>query len=123
MTDLLTSTAVLLPLVAAGLAALLLLTVVPYVLTLILAERQRVSASRWGAVALAGILAALAVTGHLLFRTDLSLPAALPPLIFTWLAPGALLLMGDEAGGLGGRVGTHEHPPRQDAGTGAVEGG
>ena len=119
MLDLIKAAAVLVPLVALALALLLAVSVLPYITTLWLAERHRVSASRWGSLALVTIVGALVVTAYLVLRTDQRLLVALPPLVFCWLAPGALLLLGDEASTLGGRVGQHEHPPRLAAGTGA----
>ena len=110
MTDLVIATVVLVLLAATALAVLLGLSVAPYARTLNRAERLRVSPTRWGAIALVSIVGSLLASAHLLIRADQPLRVALPPLVFTWLAPAALSLIGSDSGAIGGPVGAHEQP-------------
>lgn len=108
MLDLLIA-AVLFPLlVALGLALLALVTLVPFVVALQMADRRGFSTARWGTVAIAGSLVAL-VVAFVFYRSD-SIPTAgaLVPLVFALAGPAGLwLLSGDEAQ-VGGRAGRHE---------------
>ena len=122
MTDLLIATVVLVLLAATALAVLLALSVAPYARTLHQAGRLRVSATRWGAIALVTIVGSLLTSAHLLIRADQPLRVALPPLVFTWFAPAALSLIGPDSGALGGRVGAHEQPIARPPDTAAPTG-
>lgn len=108
MLDLLIA-AVLFPLIVAlALSLLALVTLVPFVAALQMADRRGFSSVRWGTVALTGSLLAL-VVALVFYRSDrLPTAAALVPLVFALAGPGGLwLLSGDEAE-VGGRPGRHE---------------
>jgi hypothetical protein len=93
---------------ALGLLLLSLVTLVPFVLALQMADSRRFSTARWGTVALVGSLAGLALA-LLFYRSDrLPDPAALLPLAFTWAGPGGLWLLTGEEELVGGRAGVHE---------------
>jgi hypothetical protein len=95
-------------LVAVGLALLALVTLVPFVLALQMAESRGFSTARWGTVALAGSLLALVLALIFLRSDTIAAPAAALPLVLAAAGPAALwLLTGDESG-LGGRTGQHE---------------
>ena len=104
MTDLLLATLALVVLVAVALAVLAALTVIPFVVTLQLAEARRFSLFRWGAISLAGsvfgLLVALAV-----LRGDG--PTALAAVGLPIVAGPALLLLLPTRDPLGGRAGRH----------------
>lgn len=108
MIDLLLA-AVTFPLIlAAGLAVLAALTLVPFVVALQMADSRSFSSTRWGAVALAGSLLGL-LLALVFYRSDrIPGPAALLPLTFTWTGPGLLWLLTGSEAVLGGRSGGHE---------------
>ena len=101
MLDLLTSAVAFAVVVALGLTGLALLTLVPFVLSLHLAERRAFDPARWGAAALAGSVlgvGALVLRGSpVLLVPGLLLPAATP----------LLLLVLRRGSPVGGRVGRH----------------
>jgi hypothetical protein len=101
--------AVTFPLILAVAVALLaVVTLVPFVLALQMAERRRFSTTRWGAVALGGSLLGLAFA-FLFYRSDqVPTAAALLPLVLTWTGPGLLWLLTGEEALVGGRAGAHE---------------
>lgn len=108
MLDLLLA-AVVFPLIVAILLALLaLVTLVPFVVALQMAERRGFSTVRWGALALAASL--LALLGALLvLRSDtIATPAAALPLVLAAAAPGALWLLSGGETSIGGRAGRHQ---------------
>ena len=80
-------------LVAVGLAALYAVTVVPFLVTVDLAERRGCSTGRWAGLALLGVLAG---------RPVLALALALG------FGPAVVLAL--RADSLGGRAGRHESP-------------
>ena len=108
MAELLLSTAVVAAAVAVGLALLAAVTLVPFVLALRMAEARRLSANRWGAVALAGSALGLLLVLALLRTERLPDPAALLPLAADVPRADAACgcSPGDEA--VGGRAGRHE---------------
>ena len=83
------------------------LTVVPFVVALGMAERRGFSATRWGALSLAGAAAAL-VGGYVLHRVGAPVALAALPVLLTWVAPAGLWLLDGSEQGLGGRRGLHE---------------
>ena len=94
--------------VALALALLAVVTLVPFVLALQMADHRAFSTTRWGLVAIAGsavgLLLALAF-----YRSDrIPTLAALLPLTFTWTGPGLLWLLTGEEASIGGRAGAHE---------------
>ena len=100
----LVSAAVVALLVAAGLAVLYAVTVVPFLVTVDLAERRGCSTGRWAGLALAAVLLAvgLAALGVIFGRPLLALSLALG------FGPAGVLAL--RAGSLGGRAGRHESP-------------
>lgn len=108
MLDLLLA-ALLFPLIVAlALALLALVTLVPFVATLQMADRRGFTTARWGAVSLAGSLLALAVA-VVFYRSD-SIPTwgALLPLIFSLAGVGGLWMLSSDEVEVGGRAGRHE---------------
>lgn len=105
MADLLLATAAVVLLVAFGLAVLALLTLVPFLLTLQLAERRRFSLFRWGAISLAGSVFGLVVV-LLVLRSGGS--GALAAVGLLPILAGPVLLLAPPTGRLGGRAGRHE---------------
>lgn len=106
MLDALVSAVVVAALVAAGLALLYAVTVVPFVLAVDLAERRGFSTGRWAGAALAGVLVGggLALVGLLV---------GTPPLLLLLpLAVGFLpaLVVSRASQRLGGAAGKHESP-------------
>ena len=106
MFDLLAATAVFTGAFALGLALLAAVTLVPFVLTLQLAETRRFSSARWGSVSLAGSLLAGALV-LLVLRSDRPALLAVVALPMAFLGPLLLsALQGSES--VGGRVGRHQ---------------
>ena len=108
MLDLLLA-AVLFPLIVAlALGLLALVTLVPFVVTLRMADRRGFSTARWGAVSLAGSLLALAVA-FVFYRSD-TIPTwgALLPFVFSLAGVGGLWMLSGEEAEVGGRAGRHE---------------
>ena len=94
--------------IALGLALLAVVTLVPFVVALQMAERRGFSTTRWGAVSIAASLVGVALT-LLVVRSETTPDAfALLPLLLTWVAPGALWLLSGEEELIGGRAGAHE---------------
>lgn len=94
--------------VALVLALLSVVTLVPFVLALRMADARRFSTTRWGAVSLADSLLGLLLALLIVRSSRVPDAAALLPLIVTWAGPGGLwLLTGDEVA-IGGRAGAHE---------------
>lgn len=83
------------------------LTVVPFVVSMSMAERRGFVATRWGTVALAGVGAGV-VLAYALSKTGLPRPVALLPLVLCWLGPAALWLLDGSEDLIGGRPGRHE---------------
>ena len=94
--------------VAAGLAVLYALTVVPVVLALSMAERRDFPEGRWAAVAVLGVLVALALALGLR-RADVGAVLQVVPLGAAFLGP-ALLWVLEPGQRIGGRAGRHEPP-------------
>lgn len=107
MLDLLAATAVLLVIVAVGAAALVGMTVVPFVLATDLAEARRGSTARAGALALGGIAVGLGLA-FAVVRSDLPSALVVLPLALCWAVPLALWLTGESEGRVVGRQGHHE---------------
>ncbi len=109
MTDALLATGAALALAAVGLAGVLVLTVVPLVVALGLAERVGAGPVRWGAASAAASAVGL---GCLLvaLRHGLGLVPAAVGALSTWAAPVALVLLGGSGGlpRLAGARGRHE---------------
>ena len=106
MLDLLAVTAAFTALVAAGLALLAAVTLVPFVVTLQLADARRFSPTRWGAASLAGSVLGLALA-LLIVRSDR--PTALVAVgLLPALAGPALLKLLPTGAPLGGRAGRHQ---------------
>jgi hypothetical protein len=101
--------AVVFPLIVAIVLALLaLVTLVPFVVALQMAEQRGFSTARWGAVAMVASLLAL-LGALLLLRSDsIATPAAALPLVFAAAGPGALWVLSSDQTGIGGRAGRHE---------------
>jgi len=93
-------------LVAGGLAALYAVTVVPFLVTVDLAERRGCSTGRWAGVSLAAVVVALvlALAGVL---AGVSRPLLVLALAVGFVPTGVLALWSDS---LGGRAGRHESP-------------
>ena len=93
-------------LVAAGLAALYAVTVLPFLVTVDLAERRGCSTGRWAGLSLAAVVVAvgLALVG---LRTGAPRPLVVLVLGFAFVPAGVLALRADV---LGGRAGRHESP-------------
>jgi hypothetical protein len=91
-------------LVAAGLAVLYAVTVLPFLLTVDLAERRGCSTGRWAGLSLAAVLAAVALAGAVL------LGGAPKPLVALALAVGVvpLVVLAARSEDVGGRAGRHE---------------
>ena len=104
MLDALLAAVVVALLVATGLAVLYAVTVVPFLVTVDLAERRGCSTGRWAGLSLAAVLLAvgLAAAGVLTGRPLLALALALG------FAPAVVLALRSDA--LGGRAGRHESP-------------
>ncbi len=93
-------------LVAAGLAALYAVTVVPFLLTVDLAERRGCSTGRWAGLSLVAVLAAVALTA-------VGALGGMPrPLVVLALAVGfvPLVVLARRSDDVGGRAGRHESP-------------
>lgn len=101
------STGVALLLACAGLAALGLLTLAPFVVAVGLAERRGYGSVRWGAASVLCSLVGLGCVAVAL-RAGLGLGAAALAAAATWAAPVALLLLGGARGRLAGERGRHE---------------
>ena len=93
-------------LVAAGLAVLYAVTVVPFLVTVDLAERRGCSTGRWAGLSLAAVLVALALAlaGLLTGAPRVLLLVALA----VGFVPAVVLALRSDA--LGGRAGRHESP-------------
>ncbi len=93
-------------LVAAGLAVLYAVTVVPFLVTVDLAERRGCSTGRWAGLSLAAVLVALALVlaGVLAGAPRLLLLVALA----VGFVPAVVLALWSDT--LGGRAGRHESP-------------
>ena len=102
MLDLLTSAVAFAVVVALGLTGLALLTLVPFVLSLHLAERRAFDPARWGAAALAGSV--LGAGALVLLRSS---PVLLVPGLLLPAATPLLLLLLRRGSPVGGRVGRH----------------
>jgi hypothetical protein len=83
------------------------LTVLPFVLSVTMAERRGFSPTRWGAVSLAGAALAL-LGGYALHRLDAPTPLLAVPAVLTWAGPLVLWLLDGSEQQLGGRRGAHE---------------
>jgi hypothetical protein len=104
--DALVAAAVVALLVALGLAVLSAVTVLPFLVTVDLAERRGGSTGRWAGVSLAAVLLALALAlGGLLAGAPRPLLVLALALGF---APAGVLAA--RSGTLGGRPGRHESP-------------
>ena len=106
MLDALVAAVVVAVLVAAGLAALYAVTVVPFLLTVDLAERRGCSTGRWAGLSLAAVLAAVALAAAGV------LSGAPRPLLVVALAVGfvPLVVLALRSEEVGGRAGRHESP-------------
>jgi hypothetical protein len=91
--------------VAAGLALLAAVTLVPFVLALRMADRRGFPSARWGSLALAGAVLGLGVV-LLALRSDASPLLAAVGLPMSFAAPLALSLL-EPGQPLGGRTGRH----------------
>jgi hypothetical protein len=93
-------------LAAAGLALLYAVTVLPFLLTVDLAERRGCSTGRWAGLSLAAVLAAVALAAAGV------LGGAPRPLLVGALAVGfvPLLVLALRSDVVGGRAGRHESP-------------
>lgn len=90
-------------LVAASVLAVL--TALPFVLAVDLAERRSFSTARWGALQLALALLGL-VVGWVALRHALLLALAVP--LLCWAVPLVLLLLGPDDRAVGGYRGVHQ---------------
>ena len=107
MVDLVLSLVAALGLAAGGLLGLGLLTVLPLVVALGLAERRGADVARWGAISCGCVLGGLGVA--LLGARAGAPPAAVAVAVAaTWLGPALLLAVGRLAPRLAGRGGRHE---------------
>jgi hypothetical protein len=91
--------------VVVGLVAVALV-VLPFVLTVDMAERRGFSTARWGAVALVDAGLALATASLVLKHSALLLVLSA---VLAWAAPAALSLMDRSQALLGGYQGRHQH--------------
>ncbi len=106
MLDALVAAVVVALLVALALAALYAVTVVPFLVTVDLAERRGCSTGRWAGLSLAAVLVAVALSlGGLL-------AGAPRPLLVLALAGGFVpaVVLALRSDTLGGRAGRHESP-------------
>ncbi len=94
--------------VALGLVVLALLTLVPFVLALQMADARAFSTTRWGVVSLVGSGVGLLLALVFLRSDRLPGPIALLPLAVTFAGPGLLWLLSGEEALVGGRAGAHE---------------
>ena len=106
MLDALVAAVVVALLVAAGLAVLSAVTVVPFLVTVDLAERRGCSTGRWAGLSLAAVLLALALALAGLV-TGAPRPLLVPVLGVAFV-PAAVLAL--RSASLGGRAGRHESP-------------
>jgi hypothetical protein len=105
--DLLLATVSIALVVAVLVAAALAVTVVPFVLTVDMAERRRLSTVRAGAFSLVTI--ALGLLGALVvYRGDRPTVLVLVPLVVTWAGPMAMAVLEEGQARIGGRPGAHE---------------
>ena len=106
MLDALVAAVVVALLVAAGLAVLYAVTVVPFLVTVDLAERRGCSTGRWAGLSLAAVLlgVGLVLVGLLTGAPRLLL---VPALAVAFVPAVVLALRSDT---LGGRAGRHESP-------------
>ena len=104
MIDLLAAAAAFTAVVAFALAALALLTLVPFVLALRRAERRGFDPARWGAVALVGSVLGVGLA-LVALRSSLVLLLLAVPLAFAGLL--ALSVLPADSG-IGGRAGRHQ---------------
>lgn len=104
MLDLLLAVLVVALVGAAALGLLVVLTVVPFVVTLQRADRRGVAPGRAGALALVGCGLGLGLAVLLALRTQLPLPVALLPVLLAGAGPLAVAA----APGRLGRRGRHE---------------
>ena len=106
MLDALVAAVVVALLVALALAVLYAVTVVPFLLTVDLAERRGCSTGRWAGLSLAAVAAAVALAAAGV------LGGAPRPLLVVALAVGfvPLLVLALRADVVGGRAGRHESP-------------
>ena len=106
MLDALVAAVVVALLVALGLAVLYAVTVVPFLVTVDLAERRGCSTGRWSGLSLAAVLLALALAlGGVLAGAPRPL---LVPLLAVGFVPALVLAL--RSASLGGRAGRHESP-------------
>ena len=93
-------------LVAAGLAVFYAVTVLPFLVTVDLAERRGCSTGRWAGLSLAAVMVALALAAAGL------LAGAPRPLLVPLLAVGFVpaVVLALRSASLGGRAGRHESP-------------
>ena len=91
--------------VVAVCAAFVVLVVLPFVLTLDLADRRGFSTMRWGAVSLVDAVLALATASLVLKHSALLLALSV---VLAWAAPLALSLMDRTQVRLGGYQGQHQ---------------
>ena len=106
MLDAVVAAVVVAMLVAAGLAALYAVTVVPFLVTVDLAERRGCSTGRWAGLSLAAVLVAVGLAlGGLLAGAPRALAVVALAVGFV---PAVVLALRSEA--LGGRAGRHESP-------------
>ena len=84
-------------------ACVVLLVVLPFVVSVDMAERRGFSPARWGALCLA-VLAVAAVVGRRSWGSVLFVV----PVALTWAVPGALALLDPTLTRFAGRQGAHE---------------
>ncbi len=104
MVDALLAAVVVALLVAAGLAVLYAVTVVPFLVAVDLAERRGCSTGRWAGLSLVAVLVAL---GLALVGLLAGVPLLLLALAVGFVPAGVLALRSDT---VGGRAGRHESP-------------
>ena len=107
MSDALLSTGAALLLAAVVLAGVGALTLVPFVVTVGLAERRSCGTARWGLASAVSSLVGLGAAA-VAVRHGLGLPVAAFGAAATWAAPLAMLLLGTGGGRLAGVRGRHE---------------
>ncbi len=108
MLDLLATATAFTVIVAVLVLALAGLTVVPFVVSVTMAERRDFHPGRWGAIALAATGAGLVAAYLLWEHTGVPRPIAVLPVALTWAAPGVLWLLDGTEQVVGGRPGRHE---------------
>ena len=107
MVDLLLATVSIALIVVVVGAAALAVTVVPFVLSVDMAERRRLSTVRAGTFSLVAIV--LGLLGALVvYRGDRPTVLVLVPLVLTWAGPMAMTMLEEGQVRIGGRPGAHE---------------